>query len=259
VAADEFQHLLRDNTKLIAVTHASNVTGAIQPASQIGHVSRTHGALFLLDAAQTAGHIPLDVQELNVDLLAAPGHKGFLGPLGTGLLYVGPRADVVLRSFRQGGTGTRSEDDRHPQELPLRMEAGNLNVAGLYGLGAGLAELSNQGVSSMRCHEAALTDRLVNGLTDIDGIKIHGPRNSDERVSVTSFQIDGLEPGEISSALDVSAGIECRSGLHCAPLMHRSLGTDVSGGTVRISLGPFNTIEHIDTVIESIRALASTG
>src|SRR5487761_1811787 len=170
VDPDEIRRALRRDTALVALTHASNVTGAIQPAAEVGAVARETGALFLLDAAHTAGELPIDVRELRVDLLATPGHKGLLGPLGTGVFYVRPGAEERLDSFRQGGTGTFSDDDVQPRTLPDKYESGNLNVPGILGLGAGVEWLLERGVESLRRDAVALTQRLLDRLREIQGV-----------------------------------------------------------------------------------------
>ncbi len=207
---------LRKETRLVALVHASNVTGAIQPIDEVGEMARAHGAFFLVDAAQSAGHVPIDVSRSPVDLLAAPGHKGFLGPLGTGILYVGPGVEEQLDSVRQGGTGSHSEDDHQPARLPDKYESGNHNVPGLFGLEAALAWIEKRGVHEISRHERELTEQLIAGLAPLKGLRIHGPRPAAERVGVVSVTLDGFEPHELATVLDSSFGIETRAGLHCA-------------------------------------------
>jgi cysteine desulfurase family protein len=264
---------LRPTTRLIAMTHASNVTGAIQPAADVGAIARQHGALFLLDAAQTLGDLPLDAQALGVDLLAAPGHKGLLGPLGTGVLYVRPGVEGQVRSVRQGGTGSRSDEDRQPDFLPDKFEPGNLNVPGIFGLGASVAYLRGAGVGlqasgfrgqpstgrSLTSEVRALTARLIDGVSAIAGVTIYGPRRADQRVAIVSMNIHGFDPQEVAASLDAARRVQVRSGIHCAPRMHEALGTLATGGTVRLSIGPFNTAEDIDAAVEAVGALAATG
>ncbi|HXY34567.1 MAG TPA: aminotransferase class V-fold PLP-dependent enzyme, partial [Planctomycetaceae bacterium] len=237
--------------------HASNVTGTIQPIERVGELARRAGAFFLVDAAQTAGHLPIDVSRLPIDLLAAPGHKGLLGPLGTGILYVGPGVEEELASIRQGGTGSNSEDDRQPARLPDKYECGNHNVPGLFGLEAALAWIEERTVVEIRRHERQLTQQLVTTLTPIKGLRVYGPSSSEDRVGVVSVTLDGFEPQELSTILDTSFGIETRAGLHCAPGMHRCLGTFASGGTLRMSVGPFTTEADIETAGAAFRALTS--
>ncbi|HEV3024656.1 MAG TPA: aminotransferase class V-fold PLP-dependent enzyme [Pirellulales bacterium] len=257
VDPDDVRRALRGDTKLVVLTHASNVTGALQPAAEIGRITRRHGALFLLDAAQTLGEMPLAVDMVEVDLLAAPGHKGLLGPLGTGLLFVRPGVEDRLASLRQGGTGSFSDEDRQPQALPDRYESGNLNVPGIVGLAAGLAWLEEQGLESVRRQALELTERLLAGLASIAGLRIHGPATAAERVGVVSVTLAGIDPQELAATLDSAYRIQVRSGLQCAPLMHRALGTLAGGGTVRFSLGPMNTAGEIDAALAALVEIAA--
>lgn len=250
---------LRPNTRLIALTHASNVTGALQPVEEISTIARRHGALLLIDAAQSLGHVPLDVRRLSVDLLAAPGHKGLLGPLGTGVLYVAPGVEERLASIRQGGTGSRSEDDRQPEELPDKYEAGNLNVPGIVGLGAAVRWLRERGADAARRHEMSLIGRLLAGLSGIPGLVLYGPAAAADRVGVVSCSLEDYDPQEVAAMLDAACRVQVRAGLHCAPLMHRALGTLDRGGTVRFSVGPFNTEDDIDAAVEAMRELRAAS
>lgn len=253
-----FRAALRPNTKLVVLMHASNVTGMIQPIADVGQFAHDAGVLFLVDAAQTAGHLPIDLRELPVDLLACPGHKGLLGPLGTGLLYIRPGVEKQLYSLRQGGTGTQSEDDRQPETLPDKYESGNHNAPGLAGLNAALDYLQANGLAAIREHELAITRQLMGGLKDVPGLKVVGSLSAEERVGVVSVTIAGYDPQDISTILDQNFGIQTRAGLHCAPGAHRNAGTFVSGGTVRLSVGPFNTPEHIDAACAALREIAQS-
>lgn len=258
VATEDVRHAISNDTRLVALVHASNVTGALQPAAEVGKIAREYGCRFLLDAAQSLGHLPIDVDALNVDLLAAPGHKGLLGPLGTGVMYVREGLEGELRSFRQGGTGSRSEEDRQPRTLPDKYESGNHNVPGLVGLNESVAWLRERGVAATRQHEMQLTQQLLDGLGEIAGVTVYGPRDLERRVGVVSITIAGFDPQEVAAMLDASAGIQVRSGLHCAPLMHRALGTLGGGGTVRFSLGPFNAPEHVAAAIAAVGEVAGS-
>ena len=253
----DIRRALRTDTKLVVMSHASNVTGAIQPAAEVGEILSNHAALFLLDAAQTIGEMPLNVEQLQVDLLAAPGHKGLLGPLGTGLLYIRPALAERLPSFRQGGTGSHSERDRQPEELPDKYESGNLNVPGIAGLGAGVRWLKEQGIDSIRSRGIELTQRLLSGLSAIDGLKIYGPETAEERVAVVSVTLKGYDPQELANMLDAAFRVQPRAGLHCAPQMHRALGTVAGGGTVRFSMGPLNTDHDIETAVTAMTEIAT--
>jgi cysteine desulfurase family protein len=241
-------------TRLVAMLHASNVSGTILPAREAARLAHDHGALFLLDAAQTAGALPIDVRELGIDLLALPGHKGLLGPPGTGALYVA--AGVTLTPLRYGGTGVRSEDELMPEELPEGLEAGTLNTLGLAGLGAALRYLSERGVAAVRAHEVALTERLLAGLHEISGLRVHGVADPARQVATVSISLPGWEPTDLAAVLDSSFGIAVRAGLHCAPGAHRTLGT-FPAGTVRLSSGCFTTSEDIDQVVKALGHLAA--
>ena len=240
--------------RLLALVHASNVSGAILPVAEAAALARAHGALVLLDASQTAGVLPLDVRSLGADLVALPGHKGLLGPTGTGALWVAP--GLALPSFRQGGTGSHSEEERHPERMPEALEAGTLNAAGLAGLAAALRWLEERGVERVRAHEEALTGRLLGRLGEVRGVEVVGPAEARARVGVVSIRVDGWEPVDLAAALDASFGIAVRAGLHCAPLAHRSLGT-LPAGTLRLSPGAFSTEDEIDGAAAAIAELAS--
>lgn len=255
----EIRRALRPNTRLIALVHASNVTGGLQPIAEVGTIARAAKALFLVDAAQTAGHVPIDLRKLPVDLLACPGHKGLLGPLGTGVLYIRPGVEESLRSFRQGGTGTRSEDDRQPRSLPDKYESGNHNAPGLVGLEAGVAWLLERGVEAIAAHERALTQRLWRGLADLPGVRLFGETADGPRVGVVSLTIAGFDVQDVGAILDQSFGVQVRAGLHCAPGVHRAIGTFAAGGTVRLSVGPFNTEDDIDAACAAIRQIAGAA
>lgn len=256
VDVDDIRRAITGQTRLVVMTHASNVTGTLQPAAEVGRLTRQAGALFLLDAAQTLGELPIDVEQLNIDLLAAPGHKGLLGPLGTGVLYVRSGVEERVASLRQGGTGSRSDDDRQPDTLPDKYESGNLNVPGIVGLGAGAAWLAERGVQRVRAEGLELLDRLLSKLTEVRGIKLYGPDKAEERVPVVSLTLAGIDPQELAAVLDSMYRIQARSGLHCAPLMHRHLGTLAGGGTLRLSLGALNTAEQVDRVADALAEIA---
>jgi cysteine desulfurase family protein len=259
VDPDDIRRALRPATRLVALVHASNVTGTVQPAREIGQIARAHGAALLIDAAQTIGHLPLSVDEIGADLLAAPGHKGLLGPLGTGLLYIRSGRESDLQSFRQGGTGTRSQEDRQPDSLPEKYEAGNLNLPGLAGLAAGVEYLEREGIAAVAAREAELADRLRRGMREIAGVTLYRPDSPDGCVGVASLNIAGYDPQEAAMLLDATFGIQVRAGLHCAPLMHESLGTLAVGGTIRFSLGAFSTEADVDAAIAGVAELARNG
>ncbi len=259
VDPQQIQAAMKSNTRLVALCHASNVTGALQPAAEIAKVAHDCGALLLLDAAQSLGHVSLQVDELQADLLAAPGHKGLLGPLGTGLLYVRPGLEKELRCVRQGGTGTLSELDRQPENLPGKYEAGNLNVPGLIGLRAGVMHLSVKGLAKVEQHCQELTGRFLAGLRGLSQVRVHGPATVERRVGVVSLTVEGYDPQEVAALLDASYQVQVRPGLHCAPLMHQALGTLSGGGTVRFSFGAMNTTEDVDAALQAIAAVTATS
>jgi cysteine desulfurase family protein len=258
IKLDELKNALRPETRLVALTHASNVTGAIQPVAVAAALAHDAGAALLVDAAQTAGHIPMDVTDLGADLLAASGHKGLLGPLGTGLLYVREGLETEITPLRQGGTGIDSQSSRQPDVLPWRYEAGNLNTPALAGLAAAVQFLSERSVGEVEAHEAALVRRLIDGLSTIGAVRVHGPQGSKPRASVVSFSVEGYDPQEFAAALDGSFGVQCRAGLHCAPRMHEALGTAATGGTVRLSVGWSTTDKEVDSALEAVAAIAAS-
>ncbi len=243
---------LRSDTRLIALQHASNVTGIVQPVADVGSIAHNHGCLLLVDAAQTAGHVPINVSDWPVDLLACAGHKGLLGPLGTGLLWVRPGLHTQVRGLRQGGTGSESERDRQPAAMPDKLEAGNWNVPGLFGLDAALTWLSEQSIETLAKVESQLTDRLLDGLEAIPGVRTVGPGAGSGRVGVVSLVCESLEPHVLATILDDSFAIQARAGLHCAPGIHRSIGTLNDGGTLRLSPGAFNSTDDIDAVCAAL-------
>jgi cysteine desulfurase/selenocysteine lyase len=241
------------STRLVVVTHASNVAGTITPIADTISLAHDRGVPVLVDAAQTAGCVPIDVQALGVDLLACPGHKGLYGPQGTGFLYIAPH--VNLQPILFGGTGSRSDLEDMPDFAPDRYEPGTLNTPGIAGLGAGVDFLLERGVEQVRAHELALLRQLMDGLATIDGLIIHGPRDPARKTGVVLFTLDGVDPAEIGDRLDQEFGIAVRVGLHCAPQAHRTLGTFPIGG-VRMSPGYFNTAEEIAQTVEAVSRIA---
>jgi cysteine desulfurase/selenocysteine lyase len=259
VSPQAVRESLRPNTRLVAVVHASNVTGAIQPIDDIGPIVRKHGALFLVDAAQSLGHVPIDVADGEIDLLAAPGHKGLLGPLGVGVLWMRPEVEQLVQPLRYGGTGTQSDDEMQPAERPARFEAGNHNVPGLAGLAAATAFLKKRSLAALAAHHERLTTRLLEALRPIDGLTIYGPQTTERRTSVVSVTLDGYDPQELAALLEASHGVQCRAGLHCAPRMHAALGTTATGGTLRLSPGAFTTDDEIDAAAAALREAAAVA
>jgi cysteine desulfurase family protein len=257
VSPDDIRAAMRPNTRLVAVIHASNVTGAIQPIAEIGTVVRESDAHFLVDAAQSLGHVPIDVRRFDVDLLAAPGHKGLLGPLGTGVLYIRPGVERELQPLRFGGTGTQSDEDRQPDVLPDKYEPGNHNMLGLAGLVAATEFLKQHSIIAIEQHHTKLVGHLLDRLRGIDGLTIHGPHSAADRTSVVSITVDGYDPQELAAMLEASHRIQCRAGLHCAPRMHESLGTSAGGGTVRLSPGFTTSLDEIEKVAAALEEIAS--
>lgn len=249
---------LRSDTKLVALTHASNVLGTVQPIAEIGALCRRKGVLFLVDAAQSAGAWPIDVQADAIDLLAAPGHKSLYGPTGTGVLYVGPRARV--RPWREGGTGGDSLEPLQPSELPAALEAGTPNVLGIAGLVAGVEYVLERGAPRIGAEQGALARHLDDRLASIPGLILHpgiedalaSPR---PRLAITSFTLAGTLPGELAAILDSSFGIGTRAGLHCAPDAHRFLGT-LPEGTVRVSPGTLGPAGGLEELVRALGAIA---
>ena len=252
----KFRDALRPNTRLIALLHASNVTGVVQPIEDVGQIARQAGALMLVDAAQSAGHLPISFRDLPIDLLACPGHKGLLGPLGTGLLCLRPGVEQHLMSLRQGGTGSRSEEDHQPDHLPDKYESGNHNVPGLFGLEAALTWLQSHGIETVRRHEQMLRRQLIEQLTSLPSVHLFAADESgDHSVGVLSLTLAGFDPQDAAAILDETFDIQTRAGLHCAPGAHRSLGTLSSGGTLRVSVGPSTTTEEIERFAAAMREL----
>ena len=246
---------IQDNTRLVVMLHASNVTGVLQPIEDIGHVARDQGVFFLVDAAQTAGHIPINMSQLPVDLLACPGHKGLLGPLGTGILCLRPDLEQSLLEIRQGGTGSDSSNEYQPVVLPDKYESGNHNAPGLCGLEAGLRFLAERSVESIQSEEQRLTALLMDELQRIQGIRIPGPA-ADKRLGVVSCVVEGLEPHECANILDEDFGIQTRAGLHCAPGIHHLHQTFDDGGSLRLSMGAFTTTEDVQTAAAALATIA---
>jgi cysteine desulfurase family protein len=249
VTPEQVAEAIRDNTKLVAVTHASNVVGTIMPIADIGKVAHDHGVLFLVDAAQTAGVLPIDMEQCFIDVLCVPGHKSLMGPTGTGALLV--REGVVVEPLIEGGTGSLSESVEQPSFMPDRLESGTLNVVGIAGLKAGLEFIMEVGLSDIRQHELKLTQMFLEGLSELDNITVYGPKDTERMVGVVSAVVKGVDPARVSALLDQEYGIATRPGLHCAPLAHKSIGT-FETGTVRFSVGFFNTVEDIE---ETVRAM----
>jgi cysteine desulfurase family protein len=246
---DDVRRAVTPRTRLVALTHASNVLGTVQPVAEVGRIARERDLLFLVDAAQTAGVVPIDVQALGIDLLAFPGHKSLLGPTGTGALYAGLRAEV--RAWREGGTGGDSSSETQPRQYPYFLEGGTPNVLGVAGLAAGIRYVQEQGLDRIHAHEVALTERLWRRLDEIGGCEVFGHRDGGRRVGTLSFRSTALPAAELGGILDQAFDVAVRPGLHCAPYIHRSLGT-FPDGTVRVSPGPFSTEADIDHLARAL-------
>jgi cysteine desulfurase family protein len=251
---EEIKQKIKANTRLVIVNHASNVIGAVQPVEAIGRICREHDVPFAIDASQSAGKIPIDIEQMHIDVVAFTGHKSLLGPTGIGGLYV--REEIEIRHTRAGGTGVRSAHRMHLDEYPYRLEYGTGNVVGIAGIHAGLKWIQEKGMDQIHHHEMKLTRMLRDGLREIDGILLYGQDELADHIAVLSFNVDGMEALNTGTLLDGEYNIACRTGLHCAPLVHEQLGTDKIGGTVRIGIGPFNTEEHIQTAIQAVAEIA---
>ncbi|NLC45290.1 MAG: aminotransferase class V-fold PLP-dependent enzyme, partial [Clostridiales bacterium] len=227
---DDISKAIQPATRLIVTTHASNVTGTILPIEAIGKIARSHGIPYLVDAAQTAGVLPIDLSKLPVDMMAFPGHKGLLGPQGTGGLYIHP--NINLRAIRQGGTGSQSESLYQPDMLPDKFESGTLNTPGIAGLGAGVKSILKEGQTKMLSHERRLGKLFLEALSHIREIKIYGPCDVSKQTGIVTINLKNKDSSEISNLLDERYDIAVRGGLHCAPLAHETLGT-LHQGAVR--------------------------
>lgn len=258
--ADVETELKRKATKLVVLNHASNVTGAVQPAAEIIEAAHKYDSLVLLDAAQSTGHIPFSVQDLQVDLLATAGHKGLLGPLGTGLVYIRSGLDDRIQPIRCGGTGTTSESVEQPTTMPQKLESGNMNGPGIAGLNAAADwQLSSEGEAG-RAAVVDGTSQLADSLQHIDGVRIccaeQFANSEHTNAGIVSFVLKQHDSREVATILEQSFGIACRAGLHCAPLVHEALNTLSNAGTVRLSVGPFTTADDIETAVAAIRQVA---
>lgn len=247
---------IRPDTKLIAVTHASNVTGTVQPIREIGRIAREHGIPFVVDAAQSVGHIAIDVQADCIDLMAAPGHKGLLGPLGTGILYVRPGIEKIMATLKEGGTGSVSEQDTQPQFMPDKYEAGSHNAIGLAGLSAGVQWILDRGIESLAQHDRSLVAGFLDAMADVEGVRYFGPQGVENRTGVFSVRIGELTPHELATILEMQYGILTRPGIHCAPKAHESIGTTPFGGTTRLSFGAFVTLADVKRAVSALAEIA---
>lgn len=248
--------MLRPNTRLVLLAHASNVSGTVQDAAAVGEICAARGIPFALDAAQTAGHIPLDFAALRLSALSVPAHKGLMGPQGIGALLLRPDFAKTLEPLVSGGTGSVSDSEDIPLYLPDRFEPGTPNLPGIYGWEAALGYLEGVTVEAVAAHDRALSERLLAGLRDMPGVALIGPDTAEGRVGVFSLDFPGKDNAEITARLEEDFGILTRCGLHCAPSAHRKLGT-FPRGTVRLSLGWFNTGDDIDRALQAVKAVSA--
>jgi cysteine desulfurase family protein len=251
VSEREIERALRPNTRLVALAHASNVTGTVQPIEAIARIAQKAGVPLLVDAAQSAGFLPLDVREMGIDLLAAPGHKGLFGPPGTGLLSIAPGLD--LDPLLVGGTGTSASTPEQPEQLPERFESGTLNTPAIAGLKAGVEFVMATGLAAIRAREEQLVEQLVSGLKSLPKVTVYGPA-AGPRAAAVSFTVEGADSAVLGFRLDSEYDVSVRTGLHCAPDVHRTIGT-YPGGTVRVSPGYFNTAEDIEQFLRAVREI----
>ena len=254
---------INSRTRLIAIGQGSNVTGTVQHIREIGKLARAAGVPMLVDAAQSAGHVPIDVQADDIDFLAFPGHKGLLGPLGTGALYIRPGMEKQLNTIREGGTGSVSDRDTQPDFMPDRFETGSHNAIGIAGLSEGVQWILDQGIGTLAAHQRALCEAFIAGISGLRGLEYFGPRGSADRVGVFSVRIRGMDPLELADELEHDFGILTRPGLHCAPAAHQTIGTDQNAthrgiaGTTRFSFGAFNTLEQIQIVAAALTTIVT--
>ena len=251
---DEIENNIKENTKAIICAHASNVIGNILDISFIGKISKKYNLLFILDASQTAGCVPIDIKNNFIDVLCFTGHKGLMGPQGTGGLCV--RKDLYIKPLKTGGSGIKSYSKTHPENMPTRLEAGTLNGHGIAGLNAALEFIENKTIEKIKNHERELSRYFYDSIKNIENIKFYGDYKTDNRVSIVALNIDEIDSSKISDILSNDYNIATRPGAHCAPLMHEALGT-INQGIVRFSFSYFNTFEEIDKGIEAIKEISS--
>jgi cysteine desulfurase family protein len=252
----EVERKIRSNTTMVVLNHASNVTGTLLPVKEAGFITRRHDLLLLVDAAQTAGTYPIDVERDGIDLLVFTGHKSLYGPQGTGGLVIGERIkEKEMIPLKQGGTGSRSEFEEQPNFLPDRFESGTPNGVGIAGLLAGVQFVLEKGVEQIRQNEMTLMEKLIMGLKNIPQVKLYGPERREDRIATLSFNFTHLSPSEGALRLEKEFGILCRPGLHCAPSAHHTIGT-FPEGTIRFGLSVFNTGADIETAIEAVSSIA---
>lgn len=254
ISYKEMEEAIRENTKAIVCTHGSNLIGNLIDISKVGRIAARHDILLIVDASQTAGVFPIDVQKMNIDILCFTGHKSLLGPQGTGGLYV--REGVEVRPLLSGGSGVDTYNKHHPKEMPTALEAGTLNGHGIAGLNAAITYLEKHGIDRIRERELSLMNQFYNGIKEIPGIVVYGDYEAALRCPIVSFNIGGYDSSDVSDELFVTYGIATRPGAHCAPLLHKALGTK-GQGAVRFSFSHYNTEEEVNTAIQAVRELAT--
>lgn len=250
---EDLKSSIKNNTKLVVTTHASNVTGTIFPIESISKIVHEKDVLYLVDAAQSAGYLAIDVEKMDIDLLAMTGHKSLLGPQGTGVLYI--REGIILDSIEEGGTGSKSYEFTQPEIYPDKFESGTPNTPGIIALGEGLKYIEDIGLENIASHKWEMTKRFLQGIKDVEGIKVYGPELSEKRAPVVPINIGEEDSSSISYILDDEFDIATRPGLHCAPLAHKSIGT-FEQGVVRFSFGHGTTAEEIDYAIDVLKQIA---
>ena len=250
---DDIEGNIRDNTRAIVLTHGSNLTGNVNDIERVGRIAKAHGLLFIVDASQTAGVLPIDVEKMNIDVLCFTGHKSLLGPQGTGGMCV--REGLEIEPLKRGGSGVDTYNRHHPSEMPTALEAGTLNGHGIAGLSAAIDFIEKTGIDEIREKEQSLMKRFVEGVRDIPGVKLYGDFDAEVRCPVVALNIGNADSSEISDILSMDYDIATRPGAHCAPEMHESLGT-VDQGAVRFSMSYFNTGEEIDAAIRAVREIS---
>ncbi len=251
---DNIKQAIKDNTKLLVFTHASNVTGTLMPIQKLANIAQEHNLISILDTAQTAGSYKLDFSQLKVDVLAFTGHKGLMGPTGTGGFAISNQAAEMINPLIEGGTGSVSDKEYQPDFLPDKFESGTLNTVGITGLNAGIKFIMETGIEKIKKHKLKLMQKLLNGLQEITKIKVHGPQNINWQTSTISINVENCDLGELSFTLDDKYGIMTRSGLHCAPFAHKTIGT-FPEGTLRFSLGYFNTEKEIEFTLKKLKQI----
>ncbi len=255
ISPDDLRTAIKPNTKLVVMIHGSNALGTVQPVADVGRICREHEIDLVLDVAQTAGMIPIEMDAWNVDVVCFTGHKSLMGPSGIGGMVV--RDGVEIAPLRYGGTGVRSDHPDHLEEYPWRLECGTINLLGIAGLHVAQDWLEERGLDQIAADEHALTKKLLDGARDLDGVTLYGDENAENHLPVVSVNIDGMTANNVGTLLDVKFGVATRTGLQCAPRVHQRLETVSQKGTVRISLGPFNTESHVDTVLEGLEDIVS--